>query len=99
VYAAFAWLGEECHSAVVNVGSRPTFDDGRGLIIEAHLLEFNGSLYGERMALDFVARIRAERKFDHEQALSVQIKADMNSARELLANSKKQWYKVEQPAC
>ena len=84
---------------MVNVGSRPTFDDGRGIIIEAHLLEFNGSLYGERMALDFIARIRAERKFDHQQALSVQIKADMNGARELLSNRKNQYYKVEQSVC
>ena len=92
VYAAFARLEDECHPAVVNIGSRPTFEDGSGITIEAHLLDFTGDLYGQRLVLDFVARLRAERKFEHVQALAAQIKVDVNAARMLLAEPENQWY-------
>lgn len=85
VYAAFAWLEEVRYHAVVNVGLRPTFDDGHGVTIETHLLDFNGNLYGRRLLLDFIARLRDERKFEHTQDLGAQIKVDVNTAREVLA--------------
>lgn len=86
VYAAFARLEEESHASVVNVGYRPTFEDGSGVTIEAHLLDFNGDLYGQRLVLDFVARLRDERKFEHAHDLGVQIKADVKTARALLVD-------------
>ena len=99
VYAAFALLEEESYYAVVNVGLRPTFEDVDLVTIEAHLLDFSGDLYGQRLTLDFIARLRAERKFDHAQALGVQIKTDVNAARALLTEPENQWYLTEQSTC
>ena len=99
VYAAVAWLEDESHAAVVNIGSRPTFEDGGGITIEAHILDFNGDLYGQRLVLDFVARLRAERKFEHAQALGAQIKADVNAARALLAGPENQRHLTERSTC
>ncbi len=90
VYATFArrFTGElpagERLPAVTNVGTRPTFEPGR-LLTEAHLLDFEGDLYGSRLALAFHARIRDERAFDGPEALRRQIAADAARARELLA--------------
>ncbi|MDP6226045.1 MAG: riboflavin biosynthesis protein RibF, partial [Anaerolineales bacterium] len=100
VYAALAWLEDESHAAVVNVGVRPTFEDGsRGVTIEAHLLDFNGDLYGRRLALDFIKRLRAERKFEHTHALGAQIKADVTAARTLLAEPENRWHPIEKSTC
>jgi riboflavin kinase/FMN adenylyltransferase len=70
--------------AVTNVGTRPTFAPGR-LLTEAHLLDFEGDLYGARIAVAFCARIRDERAFDGVEALRRQIAADAARARELLS--------------
>jgi len=87
VYAGrFRDLGEEParrHACVVNVGRRPTFDDGE-LTVEAHLLGFDGDLYDHRARLFFIARLRDERRFDGVEALLVQIRQDMVRARALL---------------
>lgn len=71
------------HSCVVNVGRRPTFDAGE-LTVEAHLLGFDGDLYGHRARLFFTARLRDERRFDGPEALLTQIRQDMGRARALL---------------
>ena len=71
------------HPAVVNIGTRPTF--GRdGLVIEAHLLDFHGDLYGQVLALDFIARLRDERAFPTPDALVEQIRHDIAQARAIL---------------
>ncbi len=96
VYAAFARIDEKSHAAVVNVGLRPTFEDGSGSVtIEAHLLDFNDDLYGRSLALDFIAWLRAERKFPHAQAYGAQIEADLAAARALLANVENEWHLTE----
>ena len=89
VYAG--WLrvlgrGEDAvrHPVVTNVGVRPTFEDGQGLLAEAHLLDFEGDLYGERVELAFAERIRGERRFDGPEALKQQIARDVEQARRLL---------------
>ena len=79
VYAAR--VGE--HAAVVNIGVRPTFD-GRRLTIEAHLLDFDGDLYGHHLRVGFVERIRGERRFSGPEALKAQIDQDIAAARALL---------------
>jgi riboflavin kinase/FMN adenylyltransferase len=85
---AVGWPGtepaaDERHRAVVNIGTRPTFDDG-ARTIEAHLLDFDRDIYGQRMALDFVARLRAEQRFESIDALVAQIGRDVTAARKLL---------------
>lgn len=81
VYACrVSFQGSEPHVAVVNVGTRPTLggDDRR---IEAHVLDFDGDLYGGRATLLFVARIREERKFANLDELSRQIASDIETAK------------------
>jgi riboflavin kinase/FMN adenylyltransferase len=69
----------------VNVGLRPTFDDRQGLLIEAFLLDFAGDLYGQKLTVEFVARLRGEERFDGVDALIAQMRRDVESTRELLA--------------
>ncbi|HZD11357.1 MAG TPA: bifunctional riboflavin kinase/FAD synthetase [Candidatus Binatia bacterium] len=83
VYAAYAQLGEERFLAATNVGVRPTVADPR-LLVEAHLLDFDGDIYGQELALEFVTRIRDERKFPGLDALKAQIAADVGVVRQLL---------------
>jgi len=79
---------EEQHRAVVNIGNRPTFDNGPRTV-EAHLLDFDRDIYGQRLALDFVTRLRPERRFNGIEELVAQIERDVAQARQLLhtANS------------
>lgn len=70
--------------AVTNVGRRPTFQDGRPLVAEAHLIDFEGDLYGRRVELDFRQRLRSERKFPSVDALREQIARDVQGARAAL---------------
>ncbi len=84
VYACLARLeGGEAVPAVTNVGFRPTFA-GRTLSIEAHLLDFEGDLLGRRMVLEFVHRIREERRFEGPADLVAQIRLDIRQARQAL---------------
>lgn len=84
VYATYAWLGEERYTAATNVGVRPTVD-GEALTVEAHLLDFDGDLYGRELRLEFMDRIRPEKKFDGLDALKAQIQADVTEIRQQLA--------------
>ncbi len=85
VYAGWGLVDGKKHQAVVNVGVRPTFTAGEVLPrVEAHLLEYSADLYGKAVTLEFVERLRSEQKFASAQALVTQIKADIESARDLL---------------
>lgn len=59
-----------------NIGVRPTFNDGPNPTIEVHLLDFTGDLYGETLCVEFVQRLRDERKFDSVDALRAQLSED-----------------------
>jgi riboflavin kinase/FMN adenylyltransferase len=83
VYACRAEVGGATHAAVVNVGIRPTFGE-HTLVIEAHLLDFAGTLYGRPIELRFVARLREERRFPGPEALKEQIERDIAAARKRL---------------
>ena len=89
VYAARVTLpaGGPPRPAVANLGRRPTFG-GRDLTLEAHLLDFEGDLYGERLRLSFEARLRDEKGFPGREALVAQIHADVRAAREVLAGGR-----------
>jgi len=73
-------------AAVANVGRRPTFGAGDHVIAEAHLLDFEGDLYGARVDLCFESRLRDERRFPGVQALREQIAADAAEARRRLGS-------------
>jgi riboflavin kinase/FMN adenylyltransferase len=81
--AGFDHPQDEIYRAVVNIGNRPTFDNGPRTI-EAHLLDFDREMYGQRVKLEFVKHLRSERKFDGIEELVSQIRSDVGQARELL---------------
>jgi riboflavin kinase/FMN adenylyltransferase len=69
--------------AAVSVGVRPTFGTGRAVLVEAFLLDREVDLYGQVLKLDFIARLRGERRFDTVDALVAQMHSDVKRAREL----------------
>jgi riboflavin kinase / FMN adenylyltransferase len=79
VYAAAA----DGYPTAVNVGVRPTFDSGRGLLVEAHLIGFDGDLYGQQLRIAFLERMRGEKRFDSVEALVEQMQRDLVQAREI----------------
>ena len=86
VYATIAHLESGPMPSVTNIGMRPTFDDGGGLSIECHIIDFDADIYGTDLRVEFVQRLRGERKFDGIDALVEQIGSDRNTARDLLAS-------------
>ncbi len=82
VYAGRLAHAGRSHPAAVSIGSNPTFD-GRERRVEAYLLDFDGDLYGERVALDFVARLRGMERFDTVPALQAQMALDVEQAGRL----------------
>ena len=84
VYAAEVPLEGRVHRAVVNIGTRPTFQADGAETIEVHLLDYSGGdLYGRVAEVRFLARIRDEKKFDGADALKRQISADIETARQV----------------
>ena len=79
VYAARA--DDTC--AAVSVGVRPTFGTGRAVLVEAYLIDREVDLYGKTLRIDFIARLRGERRFDTAQALVEQMRRDVELTREL----------------
>jgi riboflavin kinase/FMN adenylyltransferase len=71
--------------AAVSIGVRPTFDTGRGELIEAYILDFEGDLYASTLRLDFLARLRGERRFDSADTLIEQMHRDVQRTRQLVA--------------
>jgi len=86
IYACRAAVAGEQRIAAVNVGVRPTFQTGRGLLVEAYLLDFEGDIYGQELRLEFLARLRGERRFETVEALVEQMHLDVGEARRLAAN-------------
>ena len=85
VYACRARTADGCwHAAAVNVGVRPMFESGRGELIEAFLLDFEGDLYDQPLRLEFRRRLRGERRFADVDALVAQMGGDVQETRALL---------------
>lgn len=77
-------VGAQPWPSVSSFGTRPTVD-GREPLLEAHLFDFDGDLYGRRIEVEFIARLRDELKFDDLPALVAQMHLDAQQAREALA--------------
>jgi len=86
VYAAIASVSGNQLNAVVNIGNRPTFNL-TGVVVEAHLLNFDADLYGEELKLEFIERLRDEQKFENLDALKIQIGKDIEVAEKIFANT------------
>ena len=85
VYAAWA----HGFPAAVNVGIRPTFDSGRGPLVEAHLIGFDGDLYGQTLRIAFLERMRGERRFETPQQLVEQMHRDIAEAERICEMSRR----------
>jgi tRNA pseudouridine55 synthase len=86
VYAVWAEVDGRRLPGVANVGIRPSFDAGRRLI-ETHLLDYDGDLYGHDMTVAFAHYLRPELRFEQPAALVAQVQADMAAARRLLSQA------------
>jgi riboflavin kinase/FMN adenylyltransferase len=82
VYAAFA----NGVPAAVNVGVRPTFESGRGVLIETYLIDFEGDLYGTELRVAFVERLRGEKRFASVEELIAQMRIDVEDAKRVCAS-------------
>jgi riboflavin kinase/FMN adenylyltransferase len=71
--------------AAVSIGVRPTFNTGRGELIEVFILDFAGDLYGSQLCVQFIRRLRGERRFASAEALVAQMQRDVELTRESLA--------------
>jgi riboflavin kinase/FMN adenylyltransferase len=82
VYAAFA----NGVPSAVNVGVRPTFETGRGVLIETHLIDREEDLYGTELRVAFVERLRGEKRFAGVEDLIAQMRIDVEDARRVCAS-------------
>ncbi len=85
IYAVYARLGEERHQGVANVGVRPSFEIGGQRMVEVHILDFEEGIYGCDLVVEFVERLRDERRFADVGELKAQIERDIVQARRVLA--------------
>jgi len=83
VYACLA----DGRPAAVSIGVRPTFDTGRGELIEAYILDFDGDLYGSQLRLEFLQRLRGERRFEEPEGLIEQMHLDVERTRAIVAGA------------
>ncbi|HET7573560.1 MAG TPA: bifunctional riboflavin kinase/FAD synthetase, partial [Solirubrobacterales bacterium] len=82
VFAAFA----DGVPAAVNVGVRPTFDSGRGVLIETYLIDRDENLYGRTLRVAFVERLRGEKRFASVEELIAQMRIDVEDAKRVCAS-------------
>ncbi len=82
VYAGFVRVGTKTYPACINVGVAPTFARGESRV-EAHVLDFDGDLYGLEVDVGFLARIREEKRFSGVEELKEQIARDVEEARRI----------------
>lgn len=84
-YVVWATLADgERHGGMLNIGTRPTIGNGETTSVEVNLLDYDGNLYDQRLTVEFVARLRDERRFDSRSELMSQLALDEAAARELL---------------
>ena len=84
-YAVWATLADgERRGGMLNIGTRPTIGNGETTSVEVNLLDYDGNLYDQRLTVEFVARLRDERRFDSRSELMSQLALDEAAARELL---------------
>ena len=74
----------DAHPALISIGTRPTFHSGDELLVEVHLLDWDGDLYGARLGVELVGRLRDQRRFDAVEALVEQMREDATVGRAVL---------------
>jgi riboflavin kinase/FMN adenylyltransferase len=86
IYAVTVERNHRIYDGVANIGYSPTFDDNL-FTIEVHILDFDENIYGEKIRINFIQRIRDEKKFAGVTELSDQIRKDVEAARRILART------------
>jgi riboflavin kinase / FMN adenylyltransferase len=86
VYATKAQLTGRVYDSVTNIGKRPTFGSGERAV-EVHLVDFDGVAYDEQLRIEFVERLRAEKRFDTTDELKAQMKNDVEKALSILGKA------------
>jgi len=84
VYACHIKINDEVYSGAVHLGLLPTFDKNQ-FSIEVHILDFNQNIYGQRLELEFVERIRPEKRFSTVEELIARMEEDVRITREILS--------------
>ena len=84
VYATLTHIDCQVYKSVTNIGQRPTFD-GSGRTIETHIVNFQGDLYQQSITVDFIERLRGEKKFDSVEDLKKQITQDITRGESILS--------------
>ncbi|MGI9554059.1 MAG: riboflavin kinase, partial [Thermodesulfobacteriota bacterium] len=85
VYATYANIDNSSFQSITNIGYRPTFGQSK-LLIETHIFDFSRNVYGSDINVEFVKRLRDEKKFDSVDDLISQIKLDIDDVRNILTN-------------
>lgn len=85
VYVTWTQLDERRFRSITNVGVRPTFDASQ-LLIETHILDFSNDIYGKSMRIEFVERLRDEKRFESVDALVAEISRDVERAKDIFEN-------------
>jgi riboflavin kinase/FMN adenylyltransferase len=85
IYAVRVQLEGEVLDGVASIGVRPTFEEDGERKVEVHIFDFQRDIYGRQLTLEFVRRLREEKKFDHIDGLIAQMDEDSANARAILA--------------
>jgi len=83
VYTSWTYIGGKVYPAVTNVGTDPTFGKGKRTV-EVHIIDYHGELYGRELRVDFIERLRGEKKFSSVEALKKQMAEDVEQGKALL---------------
>lgn len=76
VYITRTQLGDQVWDSLTNIGNNPTFNTGNDIFVETHILDFDGNIYGDEITVEFIKKIRDEKKFESVNHLVDQIKKD-----------------------
>jgi riboflavin kinase/FMN adenylyltransferase len=83
-YFQFSTLNSQFRKGMLNIGYRPTLNNGKERSIEVHILDFEGDLYGKDITVEFAYRLREERTYANTEELTEQLMRDKKMVRELL---------------
>ena len=89
VYAVQVSVGGKDYAGMLDIGNRPTFADNGYRTLEVHIFDFSSDIYGQRIRVAFVERIRSNIKFESKDDLVAQLCADAKQARAMLAAGKR----------
>ncbi|MBI3754172.1 MAG: bifunctional riboflavin kinase/FAD synthetase [Deltaproteobacteria bacterium] len=83
IYAVRVFLGKKIYRGAANIGFAPTFHTSKRAV-EVHIIGFNGNIYGKKMKMEFIERLRGEKTFKNAKDLAIQIKKDVEGIKKIL---------------